>query len=1415
MKRHFGRSFASAAMVCAAAGLPVSAQVAGHHPDAIQHAQHGQQRIALPNGAVVHSTNNAVMLRQTIELPDGGVLVTWSELEGGAATPYFAYSLDGRNVAGRVMQNELTIGLRYAAFDPLAGEPVVDARLRSGAGSEVRLVQFHATALPAMQEALAGAGAEILRFVGNNTMIVRMTPGASERVRALPFVRWEGAFHTAYKLDEAVLAEVLGQVPEQAEARYSIECFDRGMAAQQAVARKVVALGGIVEIFTPDAFRMEATLTPAQLLEIARMDEVHFIDPWGGPGGTDTNLVRQLGGANFLQTTAGFTGQGVRGEIFDTELRTTHTEFTVITPLIHSTGTTGSAHGTSCFSINFARGASANARGILPDAEEGIFYRYSESTQFGGTKTRLAINQELINPAGPYRAVFQTSSVGSTQTTAYTTVSQEVDDYLFITKLLSTQSQSNTSNQNSRPQAWAKNIVSGGAVNHFNNATRSAHQWASTASSCGSGGSASIGPAADGRVKPDLCFFYDCTFAASSASNTSYTEFGGTSGATPSIAGYFGLFFQMWHEGVWAGRGGGSSVFASRAKMMTAKAALINSAYRYTWTAGGPNASLTRAVQGWGMPDVQNLHNMRNKTFIVDEEDVILPLQVKSYQILVTAGEPNLAVTMAYADRAGTTSSTTHRINDLSLKVISPTGTVYWGNNGLTAGNFSTSGGASNTKDTVENVFLANPAAGVWTVQVSGDAIVQDTHPATPAIDADFALWVTGGVKYAPAGTMGPVLANPSQGYATIANAAVAGSSGLNTLTRDLPRTYQTVIAASELTYLEPGSRITGMTFRPHTGAAANWPTAPASWSDYSVQIASATNGPGSMSSTFASNVGADAVQVRSGGLTIPAGAFKNDGISPRAFGQVIAFDRPFQYKGGDLVVTVRHSGNNSGTNQFMDSVNPSAQMSAQYAESATATTASATNSTATVIRFMTEPGEVAPSGFANTGGNGGLNSPIQTGGRTVQMIVGAQHLTHIRPHSTLDGIAFRPQSGSSNWPSAGPANFNDYRIEIGNSAVAPGSMSSTVAANHGANVILARTGPLSFPQNVATGGASVNPFGVVVPFQRKFVYTGGDVVVTLRHDGSSAAAVFLDTVSGAPNMALRYETNATATTTTLSNAPLATLFLATPSSTAPKAYGMAQPPTTGGNSASIFNSPAVYQLLFSGSELSHIPAGSLINGLTWRVSSSVAGQSSWPAMPAEFTQYDVELSKPATTAGTMSTTYASNMGTGVSLVRSGPLVIPTNAFPGGASSTELNEFGQFITFDRPYAYTGGDLLVTIRHSGQSQTPRFMDGLLNGGPGYGVVGAAVISTGSASATSGSLGRLITTRFSYTPAGGPSCYANCDGSTTPPILNVADFTCFLSKFAALDPYANCDGSTVPPVHNVADFTCFLSKFAAGC
>ncbi|MBL9031298.1 MAG: hypothetical protein JNM80_06280 [Phycisphaerae bacterium] len=60
-----------------------------------------------------------------------------------------------------------------------------------------------------------------------------------------------------------------------------------------------------------------------------------------------------------------------------------------------------------------------------------------------------------------------------------------------------------------------------------------------------------------------------------------------------------------------------------------------------------------------------------------------------------------------------------------------------------------------------------------------------------------------------------------------------------------------------------------------------------------------------------------------------------------------------------------------------------------------------------------------------------------------------------------------------------------------------------------------------------------------------------------------------------------------------------------------------------------------------------------------------------------------------------------------------------------------------------------------------------------------------------------------------------CVGNCDRSGLVPILNVNDFVCFLSNFAAGSMAANCDSSTTPPVLNVNDFSCFLNAFAGGC
>jgi hypothetical protein len=106
-----------------------------------------------------------------------------------------------------------------------------------------------------------------------------------------------------------------------------------------------------------------------------------------------------------------------------------------------------------------------------------------------------------------------------------------------------------------------------------------------------------------------------------------------------------------------------------------------------------------------------------------------------------------LKATLVYTDPMGSPGATRARLNDLTLKVTAPDGTIYWGNVGLGVGGgmWSTPGGTANIVDTVENVFIERPMAGNWTFEVIASELVADARVETPGvIDADYALDVSG-----------------------------------------------------------------------------------------------------------------------------------------------------------------------------------------------------------------------------------------------------------------------------------------------------------------------------------------------------------------------------------------------------------------------------------------------------------------------------------------------------------------------------------------------------------------------------------------------------------------------------------------------------------------------------------------------
>lgn len=660
------------------------------------------------------------------------VAQTWTVSTPAGEESWFRLSYDGGKTFSRDRSLPTDVMLRYAEFDPIGdGEPAVPDALSASADNRLWIVQYVAPGTEAWRETIRAAGAVDHRFLAWHSNVWEMDAATAEAVGTLPFVRWVGAFHPVYKLENEVRdAWLAGTL---APRRFNVEVAAWGVSHKDELVPFIQGLGGTILKAIPEGWVVEAYLTPAQVVEVARHPHVLGVDRVGDPE-NDMNNARALMGSNYIETQAGWTGQGVRAEVMDGGVDKSHVDWSgASTPIYHGTVSDGDSHGTCTFGINFSDGLSASGsatRGILPSAQ-GIMADYGT---YGNRYTHTA---ECVN--GTYRAVYQSNSWGGSLTTQYNSTSQEMDDIIFLNDFSILQSQSNTGNQSSRPQAWAKNVISVGGLRHYDDQNDANDAWAS---------SASIGPAADGRIKPDIACWYDSVWTSDAdpggyASGDDYTGFGGTSAATPITAGHLGLIYQMWHEDAFNNGPTGSEVFYSRPHNTLAKALLLNSTQQ--WSFSGTSHDRTRTHQGWGRPDLDTLYNDRNDLFYVNESDVLTEGGVASYSVTVPAGRPEFRATMVYIDRAGTTSSSLHRINDLSLRVTAPGGAVYWGNNGLSAAMTSSSGGSSNTKDTVEQVIITSPAAGVWTVDVFADEVNQDTHTETGALDCDFALVVRPG----------------------------------------------------------------------------------------------------------------------------------------------------------------------------------------------------------------------------------------------------------------------------------------------------------------------------------------------------------------------------------------------------------------------------------------------------------------------------------------------------------------------------------------------------------------------------------------------------------------------------------------------------------------------------------------------
>lgn len=636
-------------------------------------------------------------------------------------------------------QSPPRIRLRYASFDPVVGIGEVPAALRSERQLSLHIVQFATSPTDADRRLLLAAGATVISYLPDHAYVVRAAADQVATMRAITTVRWIGAYHPAYRLDPGLIAS--GAIHRKAATTYNIIVADKHRDKPTLLAA-IAAIGGEVAPHHHGSMRLEATLTGAQLLHVLHRDEVLWVDRTTAIG-IDMDNARIQGGANYVELQGGYTGQGVNAHVHE-GVEVGHVDFTgPVTNVASAGGAT--THGHAAAGILFGNGTSNPAvRGMADDC--GKFYTEFQTQ----TTSRWQLVSDLVNV---HNVSHTTASWGNAITFFYTSVSAEADDIVFDHDIAWTQAHGNSSVQ-SRPQAWAKNVFTIGGVTHLDDSNPAND-------TCGF----ATGPASDGRFKPTLVAYTDSvgtsdlTGAAGFSPLDWFANFGGTSASTPMVAGHNVIAIEMFADEVTPGFGlfgnplriPGGTAHQNRPHFPTLKALMVAGAAQYSMTAGNG-----RACQGWGFPDLRELYDRSAAMFIVDETDVLTAGQTRTWNIDVTNNEPSLKISLNWSEPAANPAASTQLINNLSLRVTSPSGQSYWGNHGLGNAVWSTAGGSEDTINSIENVFVQNPAAGTWTVEVIASAIVMDNHVETAAVDADYGLVVVGGTStYATVASVG------------------------------------------------------------------------------------------------------------------------------------------------------------------------------------------------------------------------------------------------------------------------------------------------------------------------------------------------------------------------------------------------------------------------------------------------------------------------------------------------------------------------------------------------------------------------------------------------------------------------------------------------------------------------------------
>lgn len=215
------------------------------------------------------------------------------------------------------------------------------------------------------------------------------------------------------------------------------------------------------------------------------------------------------------------------------------------------------------------------------------------------------------------------------------------------------------------------------------------------------------GPTDDGRIKPDIVGNGVSVYSCDSGSDIDYSNKSGTSMSGPNVAGSLLLFQEHY-----------SNLNGQFMRSATLKALALHTAF----DAGRPGPDY---VFGWGLLNAREAVELITEasSSIVEEN---LPQGATHTQSFYNDGSRPIRLTIAWTDPAinpvGSNvldNPSPRLVNDLDIRLIDEQGQVFEPYVLNPAQPNATASTGDNVLDNVEQIYLAMPTAGRYTVQVS------------------------------------------------------------------------------------------------------------------------------------------------------------------------------------------------------------------------------------------------------------------------------------------------------------------------------------------------------------------------------------------------------------------------------------------------------------------------------------------------------------------------------------------------------------------------------------------------------------------------------------------------------------------------------------------------------------------------